>query len=45
VAELVGGEGPLVGEMLDRLMEHRVQYGPMVKEEALAMIQEWRNTS
>ena len=45
VAELVGGEGPLVGEMLDRLMEHRVQYGPMSKEEALAMIQEWRNTS
>ena len=45
VATLIGGEGPLVGEMLRRLMEHRLQFGPLSKQEAVALIQDWRSSS
>ena len=42
VAELIGGEGPLVGEMLDRLMDQRLRAGPLSKKDATALIQDWR---
>jgi hypothetical protein len=45
VAELIGGEGPLVGQMLDRLMEQRLRTGPLSKEDATAFVQGWRNSS
>jgi len=44
VAELIGGEGPLVGQMLDRLMEQRLRTGPLSKKDAIALIQGWRNS-
>jgi hypothetical protein len=42
IAELVGGEGPLVGEMLARLMDQRLRTGPLSKKDATALIQDWR---
>jgi len=44
VAALIGGEGPLVGQMLDRLMEQRLRIGPLSKKDATALIQGWRNS-
>ena len=34
--------GPAVGEILDMLMERRLEEGPFSEEEALAMLDEWR---
>jgi hypothetical protein len=42
IAELIGGEGPLVGEMLARLMDQRLRIGPLSKKDATALIQDWR---
>ena len=42
IAELIGGEGPLVGEMLARLMDQRLRAGPLLKKDAIALIQDWR---
>lgn len=33
--------GPLVGEALDLLLEHRLDHGPFTEEEAYAMLDEW----
>jgi poly(A) polymerase len=44
VAELIGGEGPLVGQMLGRLMEQRLRVGPLSKKEATALIQDWQSS-
>jgi len=45
VAALIGGEGPLVGRMLDRLMKHRLRTGPLSKEQAIALVQDWQKGS
>jgi len=33
--------GPLVGEAMRMLLEHRIEHGPYAKEEAYAMLDEW----
>ena len=43
VAELIGKEGPDVGATLTRLMEHRLDSGPLSKEEAIALVLDWKN--
>ncbi len=45
VAALIGGEGPFVGRMLDRLMKHRLRTGPLSKEQAIALVQDWQKSS
>ena len=42
VAELIGKEGPDVGITLSRLMEHRLDSGPLSKEEAIALVLDWK---
>ena len=42
VAELIGKEGPDVGATLTRLMEHRLDSGPLSKEEAIALVLDWK---
>ena len=41
VAELIGKEGPDVGATLRRLMEYRLDSGPLSKEEAIALVLDW----
>ena len=43
VAELIGKEGPDVGATLTRLMEHRLDSGPLSKKEAIALVLDWKN--
>ncbi len=33
--------GPLVGEILDLLLEHRIDHGPYSAAEAFAMVRSW----
>ena len=42
VAELIGKEGPDVGTTLSRLMDHRLDSGPLSKEEAIALVLDWK---
>jgi poly(A) polymerase len=35
------GPGPLVGEALDMLLEHRLDHGPYSQEEAYGLLLEW----
>ncbi len=42
VAELIEKEGPAVGAMLDRLMEHRLDFGPVSKKEAINLVLKWK---
>ncbi|MEC7828459.1 MAG: CCA tRNA nucleotidyltransferase [Actinomycetota bacterium] len=42
VAKLIGKEGPDVGATLDRLMEYRLDSGPLSKEEATALVLDWK---
>ena len=42
VAELIGEEGPLVGSMLRRLLEHRIEQGPFSKNEARKLLLDWK---
>jgi poly(A) polymerase len=34
--------GPVVGEVMDLLYEHRIEHGPYTEEEAYALLDEWR---
>ena len=36
--------GPLVGEALEMLLEHRLDHGPFSEEEAYAMLDEWKKS-
>jgi len=42
VAKLIEKEGPDVGATLDRLMEYRLDSGPLSKEEATALVLDWK---
>lgn len=35
--------GPVVGEVMKILYEHRIEHGPYGEEEALALLDDWRN--
>jgi poly(A) polymerase len=37
--------GPLVGEALDMLLEHRLDHGPYSEEEAFRLLDEWKVAS
>ena len=36
------GPGPEVGDIMDMLLEHRIEDGPYTEEEAFAMLDEWK---
>ncbi len=42
VAELIEKQGPAVGATLDRLMEDRLDSGPLTKEKATALVLDWK---
>ncbi len=42
VAELIEKQGPAVGATLDRLMEYRLDSGPLTKEKATALVLDWK---
>ena len=42
VAELIDDQGPPVGNMLRRLLEYRIQQGPLSKEQARKLVVEWK---
>ena len=42
VAKLIEKEGPDVGATLHRLMEYRLDSGPLSKEEATALVLDWK---
>ncbi len=42
VAELIQKQGPAVGVTLDRLMEYRLDSGPLTKEKATALVLDWK---
>ena len=42
VAKLIGEEGPLVGSMLRRLLENRIERGPLSKVQARKLVLEWK---
>ncbi len=44
MAHLDIGGGPLVGEVLGYLMEIRLERGPIDKEEAFRLLDEWMAT-
>ena len=44
VTDLIGKKGPDVGTTLNRLMEHRLDSGPLSKEEAIALVLEWQSS-
>ncbi len=37
--------GPVVGEVMRILYEHRIEHGPYSEEEALVLLDEWRRLS
>ena len=41
VTDLIGSKGPIVGEMLARLMDHRLEVGPISKDLAIALVLKW----
>ncbi len=42
VAELIEQQGPAVGVMLSRLMEYRLDFGPISKQEAINLVLNWK---
>ena len=42
VAELIEQQGPAVGVMLRRLMEYRLDFGPVSKQEAINLVLNWK---
>jgi hypothetical protein len=42
VAELIEKQGPAVGATLDRLMDHRLEFGPISKQEAINLVLNWK---
>lgn len=42
VARLIEQQGPPVGVMLSRLMEHRLDCGPISKQEAINLVLNWK---
>ena len=42
VAELIEKQGPAVGATLDRLMEYRLEFGPISKQEAINLVLNWK---
>ena len=43
VTQLIGEEGPLVGSMLQRLLETRIERGPLSEEQAKKLILDWKS--
>ena len=41
VTDLIGSKGPIVGEMLARLMDHRLDVGPISKDLATDLVLKW----